>query len=107
MKFIGRNDAEVRIVKLPPPLTSDHSYMNRTGRFGRRLHIIDCTNRGQNQDEHDQYRERRPGKFDLVAGIWPARLFHDRRDALLASDCVAVAWAGAMAPMGFGSLSAF
>src|SRR5260370_35612492 len=69
VKFVGGDDAECRIAKLPPPLMSDHVDAERSRRPRRRLDHIYSSRRDQAEHEYNEDRYRRPRELDRIAAI--------------------------------------
>src|SRR5271156_1713370 len=69
VKFVGGDDAEIRVSELPPPLMSDHVDAERSGRARRSLHYIYSSRGYQKKHEYNQDRHCGPREFDRIAAI--------------------------------------
>src|ERR1043165_5477342 len=69
VQFVGGDDAQFRIAYLPPPLMSDDRSLDGAGRWFSILYVSNRSRCHQDQHEHDQDRQDRPGKFYLIASV--------------------------------------
>src|ERR1700722_14862428 len=74
VQFVGRDDPQLRIAKLPPILMSNHSDLYSARRFWSILDSMEDSGGGQEQDNHNQGGNDRPGQFDLRAPVYLSRL---------------------------------
>ena len=77
MKFVGGDDAELRIAKFPPELMADNDDIQRSLRLGGVLGVEDDPRRGQEKNHNDEDWNYRPGKLNLIAAV-NLRRFIDR-----------------------------
>ena len=71
--LVRRDDAELRISKLPPVLMADYDDVDCARGFWRILNRVDYPRGGEIQDYDDKYRKDRPGQFNLCAPVYLGR----------------------------------
>src|SRR5665213_1578788 len=69
VKFVRSDDAKLRIAKFPPELMADNDDIQRTSWLAGVLGIEDNARSGQEEDHHDEHRNYRPGKLDLITSV--------------------------------------
>src|SRR5258707_153565 len=74
VQFVGCDDPELRIAKLPPVLMSNRGDLYSSRRFRSILNRVDHSGGGQIQDDHNENRDNRPRQLNLRASIYLSRL---------------------------------
>src|ERR1700690_1979577 len=69
VQFVGGDDSQLRIAKLPPVLMSNDSDRYSARRLWSTLNRVDPSRGGQKQDDHNQNRNDRPGQLNLRASV--------------------------------------
>ena len=74
MQFVGCDDPQLRVTKLPPVLMSNHDHIQSASRLGSILNRMDHARGGQEQDNDNQGWNDRPGQLNLRASVHLSRL---------------------------------
>src|SRR5580658_7986960 len=74
VQFVGGDDPQLWISKLPPVLMSNRDYIHSARRFGNILDGMDDSGSGQEQDNDNQNRNDRPGQLNMRASVHLSRL---------------------------------
>src|SRR5207248_1531105 len=74
VQFVGGDDPQLRISKLPPVLMSDRGDLYRARRLWSILNRVDHSRRGQEEDNDNQNWNDRPSQLNLRASVHLSRL---------------------------------
>src|SRR5271154_3061604 len=74
VQFVGGNDPQLRVSKLPPVLMSNNGDVYSVRRFWSILNRVDHSRGGQEQYNDNQNWNDRPGQLNLRASVHLSRL---------------------------------
>src|SRR5271167_135097 len=74
VQFVGGDNPQPRVSKLPPVLMSNYSHLETVGRHWNILNRVDYSRGGQEQNNYNQGWNDRPGQLDLRASVYLSRL---------------------------------
>src|SRR5580704_14100567 len=73
VQFVGGDDPQLRIAKLPPVLMSNRGHLKTAGRHWNILNRVDYSCSGQEQDNDDQGWDDGPSQLNLRASVYLSR----------------------------------
>src|ERR1700692_2504551 len=74
VQFFSGDDPQLRVAKLPPVLMSNRGDLYSARRFWSVLNRVDHSRGSQEQNDHNQSRNDRPGHLNLRASVYLSRL---------------------------------